>query len=149
MRLVYPLDLRPRHWKRRRLHAVARTSAIAAPCLKPDLSLPRYDRSNGVKALKSVIPMCATHAIPGACLMSRSVARAAATTIPAPKRSDVPPAATRDSVSTTMAEHAGGRIGCGPPLRFDEHFIKWIPLAVPMFAVMLAAGAYFILGMVL
>ena len=34
--------------------------------------------------------------------MSRSVARAAATTIPAPKRSDVPPAATRDSVSTTI-----------------------------------------------
>lgn len=80
-------------------------------------------------------------------MISRSVARAAGTTLPAPKRSDVAPPAA--GVSTTMAEHTGGRIAGGPPLRFDEHLIKWIPLAVPMFAVMLAAGAYFILGMVL
>ena len=35
------------------------------------------------------------------------------------------------------------------PRQYDERFRKWIPLVVPMFAVMLAAGAYFILGSVL
>jgi len=35
------------------------------------------------------------------------------------------------------------------PVRYDERFVKWIPIVVPLFPIMLAVGAYFILGMVL
>jgi len=35
------------------------------------------------------------------------------------------------------------------PVRYDERFVKWIPIVVPLFAIMLAVGAYFILRMVL
>jgi len=82
-------------------------------------------------------------------MTSRSVAKAVASTIPTLKRSDMTSAATGASVSKTMADHAAERTACGLPDRFDENFIKWIPLAIPMLAVMLAVGAYLILGMVL
>jgi len=35
------------------------------------------------------------------------------------------------------------------PVRYDERFVKWIPIVVPLFAILLAVGAYFILRMVL
>ena len=35
------------------------------------------------------------------------------------------------------------------PVRYDERFVKWIPIVVSLFAIMLAVGAYFILRMVL
>jgi hypothetical protein len=76
-------------------------------------------------------------------------ARAVASTTATPGRPDATSATTGMNVSKPIAGHTAESFAGGLPVRYDEHFIKWIPLVVPMFAVMLAVGAYFILGMVL
>jgi hypothetical protein len=46
-------------------------------------------------------------------------------------------------------EHRGRQPQADVPARhFDKNFVKWIPLVVPAFAVLLALCTYFIVGTV-
>ena len=46
-----------------------------------------------------------------------------------------------------VAREMEEKVGAGtPPWPYHEDFVKWIPLVVPMLAVMLAIGAYVIVG---
>ena len=60
--------------------------------------------------------------------------------------------ATSTTTSTRVGKAIPGRSVEMPAsetaVRYDERFVKWIPIVVPLFALLLAVGTYFILGMV-
>ncbi|MBE0621151.1 MAG: hypothetical protein IH605_11200 [Burkholderiales bacterium] len=49
---------------------------------------------------------------------------------------------------TNIGRHPESRAG-GIPARYDDDVVKWIPLVVPMMAVVLAVGVFFIGRLVL
>ena len=64
-------------------------------------------------------------------------------------KSNTSPATTIRSAGKTFVDSPAERFAGQLPVRYDERFVKWIPIVVPLFAILLAVGAYFILRMVL
>lgn len=52
------------------------------------------------------------------------------------------------SAGERMSRRSIARPGDETYLGYDRNFVKWIPLVVPIFAVLLALGTYFIVGTV-
>ena len=90
----------------------------------------------------------AVAAIFAALCLALAVTAIPSTTV-ARERSDTTSTATSTSVRETILGSSAERPVSEMPVRYDESIIKWIPIGVPLFAVLLAIGAYLILGMVL
>lgn len=60
--------------------------------------------------------------------------------------------ATSTTTSTRVGKAIPGRsvemLASETAVRYDERFVKWIPVIVPPFALLLAIGTYFILEVV-
>ena len=64
-------------------------------------------------------------------------------------KSNTSSATTIRSAGKTFVDSPAERFAGQLPVRYDERFVKGIPIVVPLFAIMLAVGASFILRMVL
>ena len=64
------------------------------------------------------------------------------------ERIDATSTTTGASVGKTIPGSVVERSGSGTANRYDESVVKWIPVVVPLLAVLLAVGTYFIFGMI-
>lgn len=82
--------------------------------------------------------------VAGSCLALAAVASITASR----ERIDATSTTARASIGKMIPGSAVERSGSGMASRVDESFLKWIPVVVPLLAVLLAVGTYFILGMI-
>lgn len=75
-------------------------------------------------------------------------ALAVASPVPARSRSGAIQTSTGNVVLESGSRRSRQRTGNELPRRFNKNFVKWIPIVVPGFAVLLALCTYFIVGTV-
>ncbi len=76
-------------------------------------------------------------------------AAAVASTSAARERPDATSTATGTCVGKAIPGRSVEMLASETAVRYDERFVKWIPVVVPLLALLLAVGTYFILGMVI
>ncbi|HUX25723.1 MAG TPA: hypothetical protein VMV87_14030 [Burkholderiales bacterium] len=82
--------------------------------------------------------------VAGSCLALAAVASIAASR----ERIEATSTTTSASSGKMIPGSVVDRSGSGTASRYDESFVKWIPVLVPLLAVLLAVGTYFIFGMI-